>query len=307
MAAPTMRLLAFLLPCTLVLAACSSVPLGPAPVVNRGFTPAGQIPSPGVSTGGPNAAFAGQPGYYTVKPGDTLRRIAAQTGQSWHDLVRWNQLANPNVIEVGQVLRVAPPVGSAPASAAAPGASGAVAQAVPLEAAGGASAAAPSHPASAPAHRAASHASSPARPPSAASSGASVHTPAASALPSSGPLHWQWPVAGKVLQGYNGASSKGLDIAGRLGETVRAAAAGRVVYAGNELRGFGNLVIVKHNADYISVYAHNDRLLVKDGETVSAGQPVALMGSSDAPRVELHFEVRLRGKPIDPMQVLPAR
>ncbi len=299
-----MRLLAFLLPCTLVLAACSSVPLGPAPVVNRGFTPAGQIPSPGVATGGPNAAFAGQAGYYTVKPGDTLRRIAAQTGQNWHELVRWNQLADPNVIEVGQVLRVAPPAGSAVAPTPSTGASGAVAQPVPLGATAAASAATPSHAASAPPARAVTEAS---RPHHTASAPSVAPSPNSHAQPTSGALHWQWPVAGKVLQGYNGASSKGLDLAGTRGETVRAAAAGRVVYAGNELRGFGNLVIVKHNADYISVYAHNDRLLVKDGETVSAGQPVALMGSSDAPRVELHFEVRLRGKPIDPMQVLPAR
>ena len=109
------------------------------------------------------------------------------------------------------------------------------------------------------------------------------------------------------MQAYNGSTSKGLDIAGQAGEPVRAAAAGKVVYAGNELRGFGNLVIVKHNADYISVYAHNQKLLVHEGEQVRRGQTLALMGSTDASRVELHFEVRLRGKPIDPTQVLPPR
>ncbi|MDE1956812.1 MAG: peptidoglycan DD-metalloendopeptidase family protein, partial [Betaproteobacteria bacterium] len=132
-------------------------------------------------------------------------------------------------------------------------------------------------------------------------------TPSAGAHAVAGGLSWSWPAQGRIAQGYNGGTSKGLDIAGKAGEPVRAAAAGKVVYAGNELRGFGNLVIVKHNADYISVYAHNQKLLVHEGEEVRRGQTVALMGSTDAPRVELHFEVRLRGKPIDPTQVLPPR
>jgi lipoprotein NlpD len=118
-------------------------------------------------------------------------------------------------------------------------------------------------------------------------------------------LVWSWPASGKIIQGFNGTTSKGIDIAGNLGDPVYAAAGGRVVYAGSELRGFGKLIIIKHNDDYISVYAHNNVMLVKEGEAVKRGQKIAEMGSTDAPRVELHFEIRLRGKSIDPVGLLP--
>ncbi len=295
-----MRLFALLLLSSLALAACSSVKLGPAPVVRSNFTPAEQIPSPGTA-GGPNSAFAGQPGYYTVQPGDTLLRIALHVGQSWRDLQRWNGLTNPNVIEVGQVLRVAPPAGAPGAQpASSPAAGTAVAQAVPLASRGG-EASAPRAPAPAPAPVPAPAV------PAAASAAAGHESRAVAALSGHGPIRWQWPAAGRVLQGFNGGSSKGLDIAGKLDAPVLAAAAGKVVYAGNQLRGFGNLIIVKHDADYISVYAHNAKLLVKEGAMVRRGQTIALMGSTDAQRVELHFEIRLHGKPVDPTHLLPAR
>jgi lipoprotein NlpD len=248
-----------------------------------------------------------------------LRRIALQFGQDWHDLVRWNGLSDPNVIEVGQVLRVTPPKGSALATASTPLASstsqpvigGPIVQAYPLAPV---ASAAPATPVSQPASGA-PKVNAPVAPSSSSSvapTAARTAVPAASASApkasaESGGLTWSWPALGKVIQGYNGSSSKGIDIAGNLGEPIFAAASGRVVYAGNELRGFGNLVIIKHNSDYISVYAHNEQLLVKDGQAVKRGERIALMGSSDAPRVELHLEVRLRGKPIDPLQVLPAR
>ncbi|MDE2255677.1 MAG: peptidoglycan DD-metalloendopeptidase family protein [Betaproteobacteria bacterium] len=318
-----MRLVLPLLLFTFSLAACSTVSLSPAPVVTKNFTPVGAEPAQSSSApsaaAGPNAAFAGQPGYYTVRQGDTLRRIALQFGQDWHDLVRWNGLSDPNVIEVGQVLRVTPPKSSAIATASTPLASstsqpvtgGPIVQAYPLAPV---ASAAPATPVSQPASGA-PKVNAPVAPSSSSSvapTAARTATPAASASApkasvDKGGLTWSWPALGKVIQGYNGSSSKGIDIAGNLGEPIFAAASGRVVYAGNELRGFGNLVIIKHNSDYISVYAHNEQLLVKDGQAVKRGERIALMGSSDAPRVELHLEVRLRGKPIDPLQVLPAR
>jgi lipoprotein NlpD len=309
-----MRLLpaAILFSCA-ALAGCSTVKLNPAPVVSRTAIPVGSAMQPvgAASAAATPAAVASAPlpaGYYRVQRGDTLRSIARSHGQSWQELASLNQLSNPNVIEVGQVLRVSPTAAPlAPASGAAvaaPAAAPSAPQAVALAPAG--SAARQAAPAPAPASSARPAPAAAAGPrPSPAPSGPA--TPAAGAHAVAGGLSWSWPAQGRVVQAYNGGSSKGLDIAGKAGEPVRAAAAGKVVYAGNELRGFGNLVIVKHNAEYISVYAHNQKLLVHEGEEVRRGQTIALMGSTDASRVELHFEVRLRGKPIDPTQVLPPR
>ena len=309
-----MRLLpaAILLSCA-ALAGCSTVKLNPAPVVSRTATPVGSAMQPGAaaSTASAPGAAASAPlpaGYYRVQRGDTLRSIARSHGQSWQQLAAMNQLSNPNIIEVGQVLRVsptaAPLAGASGAAVASPAAAPSAPQAVALAPAG--SAARQAAPAPAPASSARPEPAAAATPrPSPAPSGPATPAPGAHAV--AGGLSWSWPAQGRVVQGYNGGSSKGLDIAGKAGEPVRAAAAGKVVYAGNELRGFGNLVIVKHNAEYISVYAHNQKLLVHEGEEVRRGQTIALMGSTDASRVELHFEVRLRGKPIDPTQVLPPR
>ena len=121
-------------------------------------------------------------------------------------------------------------------------------------------------------------------------------------------VRWQWPAHGKVIKTYSNkgnASNKGIDIAGKRGQSVNAAAAGKVVYCGNGLRGYGRLVIIKHNTAYLSAYAHNDKLLVKEGQMVKAGQKIAQMGSSDARRVQLHFEIRKQGKPVNPLRYLP--
>jgi lipoprotein NlpD len=118
---------------------------------------------------------------------------------------------------------------------------------------------------------------------------------------------WTWPAAGKVLTPFNDSSSKGVDIAGKAGDPVLAAAEGKVVYSGTGLRGYGQLVIVKHNATYLTAYAHNSKILVKEGQTVTRGQKIAEMGSSDADQVKLHFEVRKQGKPVDPLKHLPSR
>ena len=120
-------------------------------------------------------------------------------------------------------------------------------------------------------------------------------------------MAWAWPAAGSVFAGFEEGKHKGLAIAGKAGDPVLAAADGRVVYAGSGLRGYGNLVIVKHNTIYLTAYAHNQSLLVKEDQAVRRGQKIAEMGSSDADRVQLHFEIRRQGKPIDPARLLPAR
>lgn len=120
-------------------------------------------------------------------------------------------------------------------------------------------------------------------------------------------LEWVWPTSGKVLAGFSEGGSKGIDIGGRSGQPVLAAAPGKVVYSGNNLRGYGNLVIIKHNKTYLSAYAHNSQILVKEGQTVSRGQKIAEMGKTDADNVKLHFEIRRLGKPVDPLKYLPER
>lgn len=314
-------LLALALSATTILGACSSVSLTPVPVEQKNFQKVPPVYAPpatvaaapaGIATAA-SASLAGQPGYYTVQPGDTLRRIALQFGTTWQNLAQWNNLSDPNVIEVGQVLRVvppqatttaAPPASSAPAAAPLP--SGTTAQSFAVTPLAPVTPAKPTN--------GAPVAAVPVKPASAAIPPAPVASPAPSgpavvasnlATATHDGIVWSWPASGKIIQGFNGTTSKGIDIAGNLGDPVYAAAAGRVVYAGSELRGFGKLIIIKHNDDYISVYAHNNVMLVKENETVKRGQKIAEMGSTDAPRVELHFEIRLRGKSIDPIGLLP--
>jgi lipoprotein NlpD len=234
-------------------------------------------------------AAAAKPGFYTIRPGDTLIRIALETGQNWRDLVRWNNLENPNMIEVGQSLRVtAPPPGTTPEVTAVrpvtPAASAAVA---PV-----ASASEARPPASAPVVQTA---------PPAPAVVARVPDAAEDDVP------WAWPTAGvpTVLAGFDEARNKGLDIGGKAGDPVLASADGRVVYAGAGLRGYGNLIILKHNNTYLTAYAHNQALLVKEDQNVRKGQKIAEMGNSDADRVKLHFEIRKQGKPVDPSKYLP--
>jgi len=239
----------------------------------------------------PGAENAGKVGYYTVKQGDTLIRIGLENGQNWKDIVKWNGLDNPNLIEVGQVLRVAPP---GPAPAVDPnGANGTKTAKVEVKALGSAT----------PASGAAS---------GVATAGTSA-TPAAVAPPPPSPkdgdddVNWLWPATGPVATPFDEQKSKGLAIAGKAGDPVYAAADGRVVYAGSGLRGYGNLVILKHNNTYLTAYAHNRALLVKEDQSVQKGQKIAEMGNSDADRVKLHFEIRRQGKPVDPARYLPTR
>lgn len=272
-----------------LLAGCASRPRAPAPVEDRNAGALAQsavVAEPAKVL--PGAENIGKPGYYTVRPGDTLIRIALDSGQNWRDIARWNNMDNPNVIEVGQVLRVIPPPGSVPEVAIARPV--APAFVVP----------------------------SPAVPTSASSAPRGTTTAPVASLPPVNPtpapageedLPWAWPTNGgsTVLAGFDEQRNKGLDIAGNPGDPVLASADGRVVYAGAGLRGYGNLIILKHNNTYLSAYAHNRALLVKEDQTVRKGQKIAEMGSSDADRVKLHFEIRRQGKPVDPARYLPVR
>ena len=249
-----------------------------------------------------------KPGYYTVKPSDTLVRIALDNGQHWKDLARWNGLDNPNLIEVGQVLRVAPP-GADPTPIGARPAVVAKVEPKPLEARAASAPAAPLAPASG-VPSTVPGASSPNSAASAVSTvpaAAAPVAPAPAGLQGDDAMAWIWPASGPVTTVFDEVKSKGLAIAGKAGDPVMAAADGRVVYAGSGLRGYGNLVIVKHNATYLTAYAHNQTLLVKEDQAVRRGQRIAEMGSTDAERVQLHFEIRKLGKPIDPAKLLPPR
>jgi len=293
-----------------LLAACTSRPRGPIPVEDR---VAGQSTSRPVQRVQPQAASdsarasapvatsspvsmgpamtgsenAGKPGFYSVRPGDTLTKIALDHGQAWRDIAKWNGLDNPNMIEVDQVLRVAPPVMELAANR----------QTKPVMAQN-----------QVPPSSATSNTPTPT-----ASSASTSNTP--SATPSPSPpvnvsddgIAFAWPHPGPVLAGFDEAKNKGLDFAGKAGDPVLAAGDGKVVYAGSGLRGYGNLVILKHNNTYLTAYAHNQTLLVKEDQSVTKGQRIADMGSSDSDRVKLHFEIRKQGKPVDPAKLLPAR
>ena len=296
----------------LLLAGCASSQ-HKAPVEDRAATPrqVGAVAAPAASAPAPEVKpppgweNAGKPGYYTVKPGDTLIRISLENGQNYKDVARWNSLENANLIEVGQVLRVVPPSVDA-AAVAARGVVPPKADARPLDAKPPVTAASAPAPASAPVAAAPAASSSGATPPPAP---APTPTPASPPAAKDGEedLNWLWPATGPVASGFEEGRSKGLAITGKAGDPVLAAADGRVVYAGSGLRGYGNLVIVKHNNTYLTAYAHNQTLLVKEDQVVRRGQRIAEMGASDADRVQLHFEIRRQGKPIDPAKLLPPR
>lgn len=360
-----------------------------APVEDRRAQAKPGAPAPAAVGVKPAAPPAPEPDWrpqtYTVKRGDTLHGIALEHGLDYRELAGWNALDNPNLIRVGQVLRLnapgdprtapgatamveaAPGVTVAPLRSAGPivesPASTAVA-AAPAPAAASSSAPAPT--AAAPAARntdmlkvgpkavrqpwsaeaakemarvqsepvmvarapepvAASAPSVPpqASPPPVLASAAPSPQPSAppppvvpapapaagtSAAASSGDegVDWIWPAKGKLVTGFSDtANLKGIDIAGTAGQPVIASASGRVVYAGSGLRGYGKLVIIKHNNTFLSAYAHNREILVKEGQQVKRGEKIAEMGSTDTDQVKLHFEIRRLGKPMDPLKYLP--
>ncbi|MCB1960237.1 MAG: peptidoglycan DD-metalloendopeptidase family protein [Rhodocyclaceae bacterium] len=246
--------------------------------------------------------------YYVVQPGDTLNRIAQMFGHSYADLAQWNQLTDPDQLAVGQTLRVSPPDGVTvtPIAVGAPAIGAMPSSAAPAPVPGGPAVKtgplATVEPYSDAAWAKASKPPAAVEPPP---------PPAASAAPAPAAAvtgaDWMWPASGKVVSTFNNGQAKGIDIAGKPGDAVQAASGGRVVYAGAGLRGYGKLVIIKHDADFLSAYAHNRALLVKEGQSVTKGQKIAELGNTDADRPKLHFEIRRRGKPVDPLQYLPKR
>ena len=300
------------------LSACSTTP-NQAPVVDRTIPPAVKPATPSETA----QIARDERGLYTVKKGDTLIRIALEFGQNYRDLVAWNNLSNPNDIKVDQVLRVAPPESgtagvetaavimppsdktpppapvaklSTPKGEKKPYSETALAELQRGENGNGKSVAATATPAPA----AAAAVVRPTTPPVAAPS---VPAPAADEEK----LSWIWPSEGKVIATFDEGKNKGVDIAGKAGQQVVAAGAGKVMYAGSGIRGYGNLVIVKHSNSLLSAYAHNRTIVVKEGQSVSKGQMIAEMGDSDTDSVKLHFEIRQQGKPVDPSRFLPNR
>ncbi|HEB93468.1 MAG TPA: LysM peptidoglycan-binding domain-containing protein [Gammaproteobacteria bacterium] len=228
--------------------------------------------------------------HHVVEPGETLYSIGFLYGYDYRKIAQWNGIRPPYGLNAGQVLRVAPPeVGTPP-----PGVRSKPPRRKPAPVVDSVKAG----------PRAVDRAGTPAVTPIA---------PLPITRPSVGfPKNpqWRWPVKSrKVLQTFsaNDPGRKGLDIAGRRGDPVHAAAAGRVVYAGSGLVRYGQLIIIKHNEKYLSAYAHNDKLRVKEGDVIGAGQRIADMGSSGARRPMLHFEIRRNGKPVNPLRYLPQR
>jgi len=320
-----------------VLAGCASQTR--APVEDRASTPP-KAPTPAASAAGTPAAPAAaegdwRPATYTVKRGDTLYQIALDHGLDYRELAAWNSIENVNVIRVGQVLRIRAP--GEPGVAAATGVTTAPLRTVPavVEAkpapAGGAptppvarntdnfksSPKALKEPYSEQAVRDVTRAAQ--APPEPVAIAAPAAAPPAKLEPkpdvarvagSDGDdedrLDWVWPAKGKVIGAFSEtANLKGIDIAGAAGQPVLASAGGTVVYAGTGLRGYGKLIIIKHNKTYLSAYAHNRDILVKEGQAVTKGQKIAEMGNTDATEVKLHFEIRRLGKPMDPARYLP--
>lgn len=267
-----------------------------------------------------NSRVAAAPGEYYVKRGDTLYSIAWRQGFDFRALAAANGIPAPYTIYPGQKLRLreapVPPRASStrassrtsapdkPSSTAAPGAGGTGAATGATGAAAGVTgAAAGVTGASAGVTKGSSNSgktggSAPAQ---------ASPAPAKPRAPTGAVSRWQWPAEGQVIRQFSATVHKGIDISGNRGEPVRAVADGLVVYAGTGIVGFGELLIVKHNDTYLSAYGHNDRLLVREGASVSAGQEIAEKGSSGTDTVKLHFEIRREGKPIDPLRLLPRR
>ncbi|WP_300455280.1 peptidoglycan DD-metalloendopeptidase family protein [Accumulibacter sp.] len=310
----------------LLLAGCAGQT--PVPMIERG----GQVATPSAAT-----AIVGKDGYL-VKKGDTLYSIALDQGVDYRDLVAWNALENPNRILVGQVLRVKAPgaVPSADTATVRPVVTASPVEQRSLDGAGQtlkrepkagkepysdqalarAQAAAQQKPAEAVAAvspvakvDAKPEAKPEAKPAVRAESRpeAQPEVPAGEVAAGNEEIVWAWPASGKLIGTFSEGGNKGIDIAGKAGDPVLAASGGKVVYSGTGLRGYGKLVIIKHNNNYVTAYAHNQNVLVKEGQSVNKGQKIAEMGNTDADQVKLHFEVRRQVKPVDPLKYLPPR
>lgn len=241
------------------------------------------------------AAF---PSEYQVQPGDTLYAIGFKNQIDYHDLAAWNGIGSDYVIRPGQVLRLTPPAGT----------DAVIARPLPTPAP---VATAPVPIAPQPIPSSVPGPGPVTQPPVAAPPVVPVLSvpPVPKPMPrGNSALRWQWPTNGEMIRGYNmTVGSKGLDLGGELGQPVHAAAGGKVVYSGSALKGYGELIIVKHDDTYLSAYGHNRRRLVKEGDEVRAGQTIAELGVGPEQKPILHFEIRENGKPVDPLGFLPSR
>ena len=248
---------------------------------------------------------------YTVKKGDTLYLIALDHGLDYKELAEWNNLDNPDVIRIGQQLRLRAPASTVVATPlkSAPVVEGRPVGSAPPAAVGEAVKSQPKAVKVPYSDQALAQLSGPqARPaaPVVAKIEPRPEPKPASSEDDDERVDWGWPVGGKLLSAFNETTNlKGIGIAGRLGQPVIASAPGKVLYSGDGIRGYGKLVIIKHNKVYLSVYAHNSQLLVKEGQSVVKGQKIAEMGATDSDQVKLHFEIRRFGKPLDPIKLLP--
>ncbi|HEU5437623.1 MAG TPA: peptidoglycan DD-metalloendopeptidase family protein [Telluria sp.] len=298
-----------------LLAGCSTANRR-APIVERQPAPAPTVVRPAPVQSSSEERDEAR-GIYVVKKGDTLLRIALDHGQNYRDILLWNNLPDPNDIKVDQVLRIAPPARST-----------SVVTTSPVTAPETRPAPAPKKVTPRGEKKPYSDATlaemkkdedgkpdvKPERPPvspvpaAPVPSGTTVTPPPAVARNDDDEkLSWMWPSDGRVVATFDEGKNKGVDIAGKLGQQVMAAGAGKVMYAGSGIRGYGNLVIVKHSNSLLSAYAHNRAIVVKEGQTVAKGEKIAEMGDSDADSVKLHFEIRQQGKPVDPSRFLPSR
>ncbi|HEX6690648.1 MAG TPA: peptidoglycan DD-metalloendopeptidase family protein [Burkholderiales bacterium] len=253
-------------------AACTTYQ-GPAPVEQRAVRGArAPAPKPPAAAAPAKAPAAAVDGYYTVKQGDTLYSIALDNGADYREVAQWNGLDDPTKLRIGQVLRVKPPEQRQGVVVSAAKGSGKV-ESRTLE--------------SAP----------PAQKPVAAATAAGAADEA---------VDFIWPAKGKVLAGFAEPRSKGIDIDGKVGDPVVASAAGRVTYIGTGIPGLGKLVVIKHDNGFITVYAHNKDIVVKEQQNVARGQKIAELGNTDADRPKLHFQIRKGSAAVDPMRYLPA-
>ncbi len=257
-----------------LLAGCAT--RSPAPVEDRRARPAKPAAKAAAAKPAP-AAPAQQEGMYMVKRGDTLYSIALEHGADYREVAQWNSLDDPTKLRIGQVLRVTPPEERRVEVGKVRGTILGRVESRPLEPApqkeGSPGAAKPS---------------SPPPPPQAAAA------------------EFIWPVKGKVLAGFSEPRKRGIDIDGKLGDPVVAAAAGRVTYVGSGIPGLGKLVVIKHDSGFITVYAHNREIRVKEQQAVARGQKIAELGSTDADRPKLHFQIRKGAAAVDPLRYLPA-
>ena len=255
-----------------VLAGCASRTQKPAPVVDRKQPSRTATPTP------PKTAPVPE-GSYVVKKGDTLYSIALENGADYREVAAWNRLSDPTKISVGQVLRVTPPEESRVEVGRAKLPERGEARPLELPPPQGQSQTKP-----APAQKA----------------------PAKPEAPTASPGDFIWPAKGKVIAGFAEPRRKGIDIDAKLGDPVLAAAAGRVTYTGTGIPGLGKLVVIKHDNGFITVYAHNRDILVKEQQAVKRGQKIAEVGNTDADRPKLHFQIRKGSAAVDPMRYLPA-